>query len=84
MVRFELFYSRAFSGAKHLTLILCFALSRSHVLPADDAGFGWGQPEWQASLTLLPLSSAIAASPAWPAGWADRVGPRLPLTLGAR
>lgn len=82
MVRLSLFRSRAFSGANAATLALYAALGGFLFFAPMQIIVGWGLSELYASLVFLPMGLLIAAlSP--PAGrWADRHGPRLPLTLG--
>jgi len=83
MVKLGLFRSRAFSGANVYTLILWFALAAVLFFLPMTLVSAWGKPEWQASLVMLPLSAAIATFSGLAGRWADRIGPRLPLTLGA-
>ncbi|MGE3305946.1 MAG: MFS transporter [Rhizobiaceae bacterium] len=83
MVKLELFRSAAFSGANVYTLVLFFALSAVLFFLPMTVVSAWGAPEWQASLLLLPLSAAIALLSGFAGRFADRVGPRLPLTIGA-
>jgi MFS family permease len=65
------------------TLILFFALSAVLFFLPMTLVSAWGRPEWEASLTMLPLSLAIAVFSSRAGRLADRVGPRLPLTAGA-
>lgn len=83
MVKLELFRSRAFFGANLYTLILFFAFNAILFFLPMTVVTGWGASELQASLLVLPLSLAIAAFSSRAGRLADRIGPRLPLTLGA-
>jgi EmrB/QacA subfamily drug resistance transporter len=83
LVKLELFRSRAFTGANVYTLILFFALSAVLFFLPMTVVAGWGRPEWEASLLMLPLSLAIALFSGRAGRLADRTGPRLLLTLGA-
>jgi len=83
MVKLGLFASKAFSGANLYTLILWFGfIGSSFFLPMTLVS-AWGTPAWQASLMFLPLSVLIALLSSRMGRLADRIGPRLPLTLGA-
>ena len=84
MVKLELFRSRAFSGANVFTLILFFAFNAVLFFLPMTLVSAWGRPEWEASLVMLPLSLAIAVFSGRAGRLADRIGPRLPLTAGAR
>ena len=83
MVKLQLFRSRAFSGANVYTLILFFAFMAVLFFLPMTLVSAWDTPEWEASLAMLPLSLAIATFSGLAGQFADRVGPRLPLTLGA-
>ena len=80
----QLFRSRAFLGANVYTLILFFAfIAVLFFLPMTLVS-AWDTPEWEASLAMLPLSLAIATFSGLAGQFADRVGPRLPLTSAPR
>jgi EmrB/QacA subfamily drug resistance transporter len=83
MVKLELFRSKAFSGANLYTLLLFFGLNAVVFFLPMTVISAWGAKEWQASLLFVPLSVAIALLSARMGRLADRIGPRLPLTLGA-
>ncbi|MDI6025721.1 MFS transporter [Corticibacterium sp. UT-5YL-CI-8] len=83
MVKLELFASRAFSGANLYTLVLYFGFTAVLFFLPMTVVSGWGVPEWQVSLVFLPLSASIALFSSAAGRLADRIGPRLPLTLGA-
>lgn len=83
MIRLGLFHSKAFSGANLYTLILFFGFNAILFFLPMTVVAGWGAREWQASLLVLPLSLFIAVFSGLAGRVADRIGPRLPLTLGA-
>jgi MFS family permease len=83
MVKLSLFRSRAFSGANLYTLILFFAFMAVLFFLPMTLVSAWNKPEWEASLAMLPLSLAIAGFSGMAGRLADRIGPRLPLTVGA-
>jgi len=83
MVKLELFRSKAFSGANFYTLILFLAFNAVLFFLPMTVVTAWGAAEWQASLLVLPLSLFIAAFSGRAGRFADRAGPRLPLTAGA-
>lgn len=83
MVKLELFRSRAFSGANLYTLILFLAfIAVLFFLPMILVA-AWDKPEWEVSLATLPLSLAIALFSGAAGRLSDRIGPRMPLTVGA-
>jgi MFS family permease len=83
MVKLALFRSAAFAGANLFTLIQWFALNAVLFFLPMTLIAAWHRPAWEASLTLLPLSLAIAMFSARAGRLADRVGPRRVLTAGA-
>lgn len=83
MVKLGLFRSKAFSGANVYTLILFLALSAIIFFFPMTVVSAWGVSELEASLVGLPLSVCIALFSGVAGRLADRIGPRLPLTLGA-
>jgi EmrB/QacA subfamily drug resistance transporter len=83
MVKLSLFRSPAFAGANLFTLVQWFALSAVLFFLPMTLIAAWHRPAWEASLTLLPLSLAIALFSRKAGQLADRVGPRRVLTAGA-
>lgn len=83
MVKLDLFRIRAFAGANLYTLLLFFGFNGVLFFLPMTLVSAWGAAEWQASLLLLPLSLAIATLSGWAGRLSDRIGPRLPLTVGA-
>lgn len=83
MVKLSLFRSKAFSGANLYTLVLFFAFNAVLFFLPMTVISAWGASEWEASVVTLPLSIAIALFAGRAGRLADRIGPRLPLTIGA-
>jgi len=82
MMQLSLFKSRTFSGANIMTLFLYAALAGAlfflplNLIQVQD------YPELAAVFSLLPFTLLLAAMSRWAGGLLDRVGPRLPLTIG--
>jgi len=83
MVKLDLFRSKAFSGANAYTLVLFFAFNAVVFFLPMTLITAWGIVEWQASLLMLPLGVFIGVFSRFAGQFADRVGPRAPLTGGA-
>ena len=82
LVPFYLFKNRTFSGANLLTLFLYAALGASGVfLPMNLIQVQGYAPEI-AGIATLPIGIGIAVMGRWSGRLVDRVGARLPLTLG--
>jgi MFS family permease len=82
MMPLRLFRSRAFSAANLLTRFLYAALyGMPFFLPLNLIQVQ-GYDEAAAGLALLPMAVLITLLSRWAGGLADRLGPRLPLTLG--
>lgn len=83
MVKLGLFRSTAFSGANIYTLILFFGFNAVLFFLPMTVISAWGIREWEASLLFIPLSLCIALLSSRMGRLADRIGSRLPLTVGA-
>lgn len=82
LVPLRLFRSRTFSGANLLTLFLYGALgSTLFFLPLNLIQVQ-GYPEQIAGLTLLPFVLLLTLMSRWAGGLVDRIGARIPLTVG--
>ncbi len=83
MVKLGLFRSKAFAGANVFTLVLFFAFNAILFFLPMTVITGWRASELESSLLVLPLSVAIGLLSGYAGRLADRIGPRLPLTVGA-
>lgn len=83
MVKLDLFRSSAFAGANFYTLLVFFGFNAVLFFLPMTLISAWGALEWEASLMLLPLALFIAGLSSWVGRLADRIGPRLPLAIGA-
>jgi EmrB/QacA subfamily drug resistance transporter len=79
----SLFASREFTGANLVTLLLYGALSAVLFLLPFDLIERRGLSALQVGFVLLPFGLIIGLGSHYVGGWADRVGPRRPLVLGA-
>jgi len=78
----RLFASRTFAGANLLTFFLYAALNAVSVFLPLNLVQAQGYREAIAGLTFLPFTLMLAALSRWAGGLVERVGPRLPLTVG--
>ena len=83
MVELDLFRSRAFSGANALTFLVYFALSGVLFFLPMAMVAGWGLSEAAVGTVFLPFTAVMAALSGPAGSYADRHGPRGPITLGA-
>jgi EmrB/QacA subfamily drug resistance transporter len=83
LMKIGLFASRAFAGANLYTLLVFIALNALLFFLPMTVISAWGAPEWQASLLFLPLALAIGFLSGTAGRMADRIGARLPMTVGA-
>jgi EmrB/QacA subfamily drug resistance transporter len=83
MVKLGLFRSKAFSGANVYTLAIFLGFSGIVFFFPMTVVSAWGVSELEASLIGLPLSLSIFFFSGMAGRYADRVGPKLPLTIGA-
>lgn len=82
MMPLELFRSPDFSGANLLTLLLYFALGGAFFFLPFELIRLHGYSATAAGSALLPFSAIMALLSGAAGKLADRIGPRLPLTLG--
>lgn len=82
MVPLRLFASRTFTGTNLLTLFLYAALGGLPFFLLLNLQQVQNYPETIVGLTFLPLTILIGAMSRWAGGLIDRVGAKLPLTIG--
>lgn len=82
MMPLQLFRSRTFSGANALTFFLYGALGAVLFFFPLNLIQVQGYPADLAAWALLPFSVLLALLSPVAGRWIDRIGPRLPLTLG--
>lgn len=82
MVPLDLFRIRAFAGANLLTLFLYAALSATFFLLPFELIQAHGYSPSEAGAALLPLIVLISVLSRPAGALADRIGPRIPLTVG--
>lgn len=82
MVPLSLFRSRSFSGTNAMTLFLYAALSGALFFLPLNLVQAQGYDAGLVGLVLLPFSLLLAGLSRWAGALADRLGPRLPLTVG--
>src|SRR5262249_57190131 len=78
----ELFRSRTFSGINVLTLLLYGALGGAFFLLPFDLIQVHGYSATVAGASFLPFTVIMGALSRWSGGLLDRLGARLPLTIG--
>ncbi|RJE87098.1 MFS transporter [Paracoccus onubensis] len=83
MIDLSLFRIKAFSGANAATFFLYFALSGILFYLPMLLIAGWGLAEATVGVLFLPLSLAIAVLSGPVGHLSDRLGPRLPMTVGS-
>ncbi len=83
MMELGLFRERTFSGANVATFFLYFALSAILFYLPMMLIAGWGVDESAVGFLFLPLSASIALLSGPVGKLSDRIGPRLPMTVGS-
>lgn len=83
MMELGLFSERTFSGANLATFFLYFALSAILFYLPMTLIAGWGVEESVVGFLFLPLSASIALLSGPVGKLSDRIGPRLPMTVGS-
>jgi EmrB/QacA subfamily drug resistance transporter len=83
MMELGLFRERTFSGANLATFFLYFALSAILFYLPMTLIAGWGEDESVVGFLFLPLSASIALLSGPVGKLSDRIGPRLPMTVGS-
>ncbi|MDX1992475.1 MAG: MFS transporter [bacterium] len=82
MMPLRLFKSRTFAGTNALTLLLYAALGALPFFVGLNLQQVQGYSATFAGLTMLPLGIMLTLMSRWAGGLVDRVGARLPLTIG--
>ena len=82
MMPLSLFRSKVFSGANGLTFLLYFALGGVLFFLPMTLIQAWHLPEAQAGAIFLPFTLVMAGLSQYAGRLSDRLGTRLPLTLG--
>lgn len=82
MVPLRLFRSRTFSGANLLTLFLYAAMGVAPFFLVLNVVQIQGYPETAAGFVMIPFGILLMMMSRWAGGLTDRVGARLPLTVG--
>lgn len=82
MMPLQLFRSRQFSGANGMTLVVYGALSGALFLVVLQLMTFMGYSALEAGASLLPLTILLLLLSSRVGAWAQRVGPRIPMTVG--
>jgi hypothetical protein len=82
MLPLALFRNRQFTGANLTTLAVYAALSGAFFLLVLQLQVALGYSALEAGAALLPVTLLMVTLSARAGAWAQRVGPRLPMTLG--
>jgi hypothetical protein len=82
MVPLTVFRSRQFSGANVVTLFVYAALGATTFLLVVHLQENLGYSALEAGASLLPITALMLAFSTHSAALAQRIGPRLPMTLG--
>lgn len=83
MIRLGMFANPAFAAANLATFLLYVAITGIGFYLPMTAMSGWGLSPIEVSLALLPTSVQIALLSSWVGRLADRIGPFIPMTVGA-
>jgi EmrB/QacA subfamily drug resistance transporter len=82
MVPLTMFANRQFSGANAVTLAVYGALGSVTFLLVVHLQRNLGYSALEAGAALLPTTALMLAFSSRSAAWAQRIGPRLPMTVG--
>jgi MFS family permease len=82
MLPLEIFRSRQFTGANLVTLVVYASLSIMFFLLVIQLQQVLGYSPLQAGAATLPVTGLMLALSSTAGGLADRIGPRLPMTIG--
>jgi hypothetical protein len=82
MLPLALFRNRQFSGANLTTLAVYAALSGAFFLLVLQLQVALGYSALEAGMALLPVTLLMVLLSSRAGAWAQRIGPRLPMTIG--
>ena len=82
MVPLEIFRSRQFSGANMTTLLVYGALGGAFLLIVLELQQVMGYSALEAGTALLPITLLLLVASPYAGALAQKVGPRIPMTLG--
>jgi EmrB/QacA subfamily drug resistance transporter len=82
MVPLAMFANRQFSGANAVTLVVYAALGAVTFLLVVHLQRNLGYSALEAGAALLPTTVLLLLFSARSAAWAQRIGPRIPMTIG--